>query len=129
MKKIIISLLVIANIVLANSDGGFDNFSTLSKSEQDKIIQKDFKILDELMGQLAGIISHIDDTRKRIADLKGKNREKLCNKALTLSGDIAELERQLSLIHNKKSNEYKNVHQEYLNTKNFYNSILCEEKK
>ena len=127
MQKIIISMIVIVNITFA-SDGGFDNFSTLSKSEQDKIIQKDFKILDKLMGQLTGIIANVDETRKRIADLKGKNRKKLCNKALTLNGDIAELERQLSLIHDKKSKEYKKVHKEYLNTKDFYNSIICEEK-
>lgn len=127
MQKIIISLLVIVNVVLA-SDGGFDKFSTLSKSEQDKIIQKDFKILDEMMGQLTGIIANIDETRKRIANLKGKNREQLCDKALTLNGDISELKRQLSKIHDKKSIEYKNVHTEYLNTQNFYNSILCEDK-
>lgn len=128
MKKIIISLLVIVNI-LASSDGGFDNFSTLSKSEQDKIIQKDFKILDALMGQLTGIIANIDDTRKRIADLKNKNRDKLCDTAESLNGDISELSRQLSKIHDKKSEQYKRVYKEYLDTKAFYSSILCEEKK
>jgi len=110
MKKIIISLLVITNIMLANSDGGFDNFSTLSKSEQDKIIQKDFKILDELMGQLTSIIANIDETKKRISDLKGKNRAKLCGTAELLKGDILELKRKLSLLHNKNSKEYKTVY-------------------
>lgn len=128
MQKILISLLLIANITLANSEGGFDSFSTLSKSEQDKIIQKDFKILDAMMGQLTSIIANIDDTRKRITNLKGKNRAKLCDTAETLNGDIAELERQLSLIHDKNSDKYKKVHKEYVNTKSFYNSILCEEK-
>jgi len=129
MQKIIISLLVISNIALAQSNSSIDNFSRLSTSEQDKIIQKDFKVLDELISQLTSITKNIDETIKEISKLRGKNREKLCNKAESLNGDIVELERRLSLISHKNSNQYKMVHKEYLNTKVFYNSIRCKDKK
>lgn len=128
MKKTIICLLTIVSLSFAETGGGIDGFSSLSQAEQDKIIQKDFKILDVMMTQLKSISAYIDKTKKEIIALKKKNNPKACQLSNHIEGDISELTRQLSQIHNKKSTEYKNVHQKYIETKNFHDSIICEEK-
>jgi len=130
MKKTIICLLTIANLSFADKTGsGIDGFSSLPQNEQDKIIQKDFIILDEMMSELRSINTDINKTKLEIVALKKKNNPKVCQMAFLLKGDISELTQQLSKIHNKKSTEYENVYKKYIETKNFHSSIICKEKQ
>lgn len=129
MKKTMICLVTIVSLSFSETGGGIDGFSSLSPNEQDKIIKKDFEILDAMMSELKSISADINKTKIEIIALKKKNNPKACQLSNHLEGDISELTRQLSQIHNKTSTEYKNVHQKYIETKNFHDSIICEEKQ
>lgn len=128
MKKIVISVLVMLNITFAGTDSDIDNFSRLSKSKQDEIIQKDFKILDELVSEMTGIIANIDEVRAKIANLKARNKNIGCDTVELLNGDITEFKRQLSTIQNKNSVEYKKLNEKYIRSKELYNLMSCEKK-
>ena len=117
MKKIGI-LVFSLGLLFADTSSEIDVFSRKPISEQNKIIEKRFKVLDKLMVELDGIISNIDDTRRKIEALQ--NRDNTCDVVELLRANIVNFELKLSKVEHKTSKQYINLHKSYLETKRAY---------
>lgn len=124
MKKVLLLILMVVGFAFAG--GGVcptcPDFAKLSKVEQDKIIQKDFKVLHEMFAKLNGIISSIDQTRREISKLKKDmaTRNDTCFALSLIQIDLNDLDAQLKTIHDKNSEKYKSINANYTDQKNIY---------
>ena len=126
MKKVLLSTLMVVGFAFAG--GGVcptcPDFAKLSKVEQDKIIQKDFKILHEMFAKLNGIISSIDKTRDEISKLKKdmRTRNRTCLALSLIKLDLTDLNTKLQTIHDKNSEKYKSINANYIDQKHIYDT-------